>query len=189
MSVLGNPNWGRWIFATMSGNFKSRFEGTFGTFIEGTHRGLPANTELLEFRMDGPMWKQPSRNYFILDVEINILVRSFMDDKDYHKMRRSTGEVAAWLAKNHCIYRYGDGPDDDNSLLGTLQLKNRTFRELLRVNHLGQIDPQYMLEEATVEASFQMYLTEQLDGEVGISRLATSGLLFTDAADDELIPA
>lgn len=189
MSVLGNPNWDRWIFATMSGNLKSRFEGSFGVFIEGTHRGLPANTELLEFRMDGPTRKQPSRNYFILGVEVNILVRSFMDDRDFHKMRRSCGEVATWLAKNHCIYRYGDGPSDDNTLLGVLQLKNRTFRELVRVNHFGQIDPQYQLEEATVEASFEMYLTEQLDGEVEISRAVTSNLLFSDSAEDELIPA
>jgi hypothetical protein len=192
----------------MSGNFKSRFESTFGVFIEGTHRGLPANTELLEFRMDGPMRKQPSRNYFILDIEINLLVRSFMDDTDFHKMRRSCGEVATWLAKNHCIYRYGDGPDDDNSLLGVLQLKNRTFREPVRVNHFGQIDPQYQLEEATVEASFQMHLSEQVDGEVLIERATENNLIFIDESvsslktedvennlvfldliDDELIPA
>jgi len=186
MSVLGNPNWDRWIFATMSGKYKTQFESDFSIFIEGTHRGLPTNTELLEFRMDGPMRKQPSKGYFILGVEINLLVRSFMDDKDFHKMRRSCGMVATWLAQNHCIYRYGDGPYDDNSLLGTLQLKNRTFREEVRVNHFGQIDPQYQLEESTIEASFEMHLTEPSDGPELFDEETENGLVFTHYSCSEL---
>jgi hypothetical protein len=165
MSALINENWARWVFATMSGDFVNAMAADtdvdFELFIEGTHKGLPTETELLEFRMDGPQTRQPSRGCFVLEFEINILVRSYMDDVDFHKMRRSCGKVATFLQKNHCIYRYGDGPDDDDeSLLGTLQLKNRRSDEHVRINNFGQIDANVRIEEATVEALFEIHLTE-----------------------------
>lgn len=161
MSVLPNEHWGRWIFATMSGDSKTQFEALgYEHFIEGTHRGLPSETELVEFRMDGPWLWQPSKGYFELRVEINLLLRSYMDDDDFHKMRKLMGATQAWLAQNHCIYRYGDGPDDDDSLLGKLELRNRSKSEPVQVNYFGQIDPKYRIEEATVEATFVMTLKE-----------------------------
>lgn len=159
--AIGNTEWDRWIFATMSKDFNIKFNvGKFGIFIEGTHRGLPEQTELLEFRMNGPQRRQPSRGCFVLEVQINILVRSFMDDDDFHKMRRNVGEVTTWLADNHCIFRYGDGINDDDTLLGELHLQNRAKSQLVQVNHFGQIDPKFRLEEATVEASFEIHLNE-----------------------------
>jgi len=158
MSLTGNENWDRWIFATMSGDLQTQFGGTYQIFIEGTHRGLPTDTELIEFRMDGPYRRQPSRGCFILRCEINLLIRSYMDDDDFHKMRRLAGQVANWLGQDHCIYRYGDGPNDDQSLLGTLQLKNRAKNDNVLVNHFGQTDPKYRVEEGTVEATFEIHL-------------------------------
>lgn len=160
MSLTANEHWGRWIFATMSGDLDSQFNSTYEIFIEGTHRGLPENEELIEFRMDGPWIRQPSRGCFILRVEVNLLLRSYMDDDDFHKMRRLCGAVQSWLGQNHCIYRYGDGIDDDQSLLGTLELKNRKDSEPIRLNQFGQVDPRYRLEEATVEATFEIHLQQ-----------------------------
>lgn len=148
---MANKDWDRWIFASMSTEFVDEFSANYETFIEGTHRGLPSNTELLEYRMDGPQRRKIGRGQYVLDIEINILVRSYMDDKDFHKMRKHAGEVATWLGKDFCIYRYGDG----DTLLGTLQLKNN-----VRVLHFGQIDPKYQVEEATVQAAFEMHLNE-----------------------------
>lgn len=164
MGALVNENWARWVFATMSGDFYNALDADpdidFEIFIEGTHKGLPTEKELLEFRVDGPQTRQPSRGCFVLEFEINILVRSYMDDDDFHKMRKACGKVVAFLGKNHCIYRYGDGPNDDDSLLGTLQLKNRRKNEPVRVNNFGQTDPQYRIEEATVAALFEIHLKE-----------------------------
>jgi hypothetical protein len=153
-----NPNWPRWIFATMSKDFIVQFSSDFEIFIEGTHRGLPTNTELLEFRMNGPQHRSPSKGYFILTAELNILIRSYMDDDNFHKIYTNAGLVSSWLAQNHCIFRYGDGPDDDDSLLGELHLQNRRKSQLVQVNHFGQIDPKYRIQEATVEAEFEIHL-------------------------------
>lgn len=144
----------------MSYDFNQEFDPSFQIFIEGTHRGLPDDTELLEFRMNGPQRRQPSRGYFILVVQLNILVRSYMDDNDFHKIHRNVGLVANWLADNHCIYRYGDGVDDDDTLLGELHLQNRKKSEILQVNHFGQIDPKFRIQEATVEAEYTIHLNE-----------------------------
>jgi hypothetical protein len=164
MGALVNENWARWVFATMSGDFVTAMEADpdvdFELFVEGTHKGLPEETELLEYRQDGPQTRQPSHGCFVLEFEINILVRSYLDDDDFHKMRRSCGKVVAFLAKNHCIYRYGDGPSDDDSLLGTLQLKNRRKSDPVRVNNFGQINSTARIEEATVEALFEIHLKE-----------------------------
>lgn len=164
MSAVGNENWDRWIFSTMSFDFVQQFTNDpdvdFELFIEGTHRGLPEETELLEFRMNGPQRLQPSRGCFVLTVQINILIRSYMDDNDFHKMRRNVGKVVNWLAQNHCIFRYGDGPNDDQTLLGELHLKNRNRSDRMQINHFGQIDPKFRIEEATVEAEFEIHLNE-----------------------------
>lgn len=159
--AIGNPNWDRWIYATMGFDFTQQFgPPNFEVFIEGTHRGLPSNEELLEFRMNGPQRRQPSLGYFILTVQINILVRSYTDDKDFHKIRRNVGTVVNWLANNHCIFRYGDGVDDDQSLLGELHLKNRAKSDPVQVNHFGKIDIKTRIEEATIEAEFEIHLNE-----------------------------
>jgi hypothetical protein len=158
--AVGNLNWDRWIFATMTKDFNTQFNSEFEIFIEGTHRGLPQDTELLEFRMNGPQRRQPSLGYFILEVQINILVRSYMDDDSFHKIRDAAGKVTNWLADNHCIFRYGDGAADDDSLLGELHLQNRSKSDLIQTNHFGQIDPKFRIEEATVEASFEIHLNE-----------------------------
>lgn len=157
---MANQDWDRWIFATMSYVFNTAFTGSYEIFIEGTHKGVPSNTEYLEFRMDGPQRRKVSRGNYILYVEINILVRSYMDDTDFHKMRKSAGKVATWLENNFCIYRYGDGGRDDDTLLGTLQLINRGPKENVRVLHFGQIDPKVPIEEATVQAAFEIHLNE-----------------------------
>jgi hypothetical protein len=169
----------------MSGDFKTEFETENQIFIEGTHRGLPNDTELLEFRMDGPQRRQAHRGQFVLYVEINILVRSFMDDEDFHKMRRLIGEVATWLGRDRCIYRYGDGSDDDESLLGTLTLKNRKPYENIRVNQFGQIDPQYRIEQATVEASFELCVTEPEPPRGVLNKSAMTTCIFSDEVDFE----
>ena len=185
--MIGNPNWDRWIFSSMSGDFKTEFENDNQIFIEGTHHELPNDTELLEFRMDGPQRRQAHRGQFILYVEINILVRSFMDDDDFHKMRRLVGEVATWLGQDRCIYRYGDGTDDDESLLGTLTLKNRKPYENVRVNHFGQIDPAFRIEQATVEASFELHIS--VDPPIrGVQNKSTmTNCIFSDDLEVELL--
>jgi hypothetical protein len=160
MAAIGNENWDRWIYATMGFDFNAQFQSDFEIFIEGTHRGLPEDTELLEFRMNGPQRRQPSRGNFILTVQINILVRSYMDDNDFHKMRRNVGKVVNWLCNNHCIFRYGDGVPDDDSFLGELHHKNRHKSDLAQVNLFGQIDPKFRIEEATIEAEFEIHLNE-----------------------------
>lgn len=159
MLVQSDANWDRWIWATMSKDFIAAFTPlNTDLFIEGTYRNRPEELELLEFRMDGPQQRQVSRGKFILDIEINILVRSKMDDVDFHKMRSLTGTVRRWLAQDHCIFRYGDGLNDDDTLLGTLGLNNRSPLDRVRTNYFGQIDSKYQIEEATIEGSFTMYL-------------------------------
>jgi len=149
----------RWTFATMSGNFVGEFEADIQVFVEGTGKERPLNEEYLEFRLDGPRKRQPSRIDLRYEFEINILCRVFMDSKNFHRMRNLAGRVRTWLDQNHCIYRYGNGPDDDElSLLGELHLRNRKSFDAIRTNHFGQIDPKYRIEEATVEATFELHL-------------------------------
>jgi len=152
-----SENIDRWTFATLSGNFVTTFSDV-QTFVEGTLKERPVDQEYLEFRLDGPRKRQPSKLDLRFEFEINILVRTYMDDKNFHRMRDLCGRVREWLDQNHCIYRYGNGPDDDElSLLGELHLVNRKSFEAVRTNHFGQIDPKYRIEEATVEASYILY--------------------------------
>lgn len=164
MTVQSDPNWDRWVWATMTKEFRKNFSPPTFTlmdvdlFVEGTGREKPDDAQLLEFRMDGPQQRKPSKNKFILEFEINILVRSLMEHGNFHKMRSLLGAVRRWLAQDHCIFRYGSGIVDDDTLLGTLVLQNRSPLDQVRTNYFGQISSEYRIEEATVEGSFKMYL-------------------------------
>lgn len=152
-------NYDRWVFATMSGDFNATFTADTQVFVEGSDRERPVDVEYVEFRMDGPRKRQPSRIDIRYEFEINILVRTYMDSKNFHRMRDLCGRVREWLDKNHCIYRHGTGPDDNPSLLlGELHLVNRRSFEAIRTNNFGQIDPKYRIEESTVEASFVLHI-------------------------------
>lgn len=158
--MASNPNWPRWLFASTSKHFNDR-RGDVSFYIEGQERNVPAPKDLFEFRMDGPYETELNKNYWRLYIEISILIQSTKDDSDYHRIHRHCGTVASAFTTIP-VYKYGDGVDDDQSLLGCLTLiQDVGKRERIQINHFGQIDASTPLLQSSVEGHYEMTLTTQ----------------------------
>ncbi len=151
-------HWPRWIFASTTKYFEEiAVANDLHFFIEGTHRFTPEHQEYLEFRMDGPSVTEVSKNYFLIDVEINILWSFNQDNTSFHRASEITG-ILMEAMEDICVYRYGDGEHDNQKLLGTLTLR-QDKKTPIRVNNFGQVRTDVKLMQGTVEGTFRMTLT------------------------------
>ncbi len=150
-----NPNWDRWILASISKHFDDRREGVT-LFIEGQIRDRPAPPELLELRVDGPHLTEQTKGCWRAYVEVNILLQITMDGKNYHRVNAVSGLVASAFT-DIPIFRYGDSVDDDKTQLGCLQL----ISDGIRSNKFGQVDATVPLVQASVEGHYELYLDEE----------------------------
>jgi hypothetical protein len=153
-----NVNWNRWIFASISQHFKTKMDASsLAMFIEGQHRDTDTLSDYVELRIDGPDWREYSKDYWVGDVEVNILVSSAMSDSNYHTIHTNVGIVAAAFTPIN-VFRYGSGGGDDDSGLGCLKIKVDRLRDAIEVNHFGQIDKHTKIIQSTVEAHYQIHL-------------------------------
>lgn len=159
-----NENWPRWIFASVTSHFQSSLSSdgvdNKNIFVEGQPRAVDRDSEFYEIRVDGPFFTEVSHNCFRVDAETNVLVQTTMDDRNYHVHQTAIGLVVKAFT-DITVYKYGTGPSDDQSVLGCLLLdQNVKRRQNVKVHQLGQIDPNTKLEQASIEASYTMQLTE-----------------------------
>lgn len=155
-----NRHWPRWVFASVCKHFNDRKEA-LPLYIEGQHRDANPPKDFLELRMDGPYLTEESKDYWRLYIEISILVQSTVDDQDYHRIHKSVGQVAEAFTEGISVFKYGDGDDDDQSLIGCLQLvQDLGKRERIQINHFGQVEAATPLRMASVEGHYVMYLDE-----------------------------
>jgi hypothetical protein len=153
-----NENWARWILASVSTYFDAN-RGGLPMFIEGQERDTKDEKSLIELRIDGPWYTERTKGDWRVYVEINVLVQTTMLVRDFHNHHRNMGIVAAAYGDIQ-IFRCGDGPDDDDSLLGCLKLmQNDRKRERVVTSNFGQIEPHIRVQQATLEGHFEMFLT------------------------------
>ena len=158
--MSANPNWPRWIFATVSKHFTdaSQVAGT-PLFIEGQHRDTSKLKDFYELRLDGPTLREVSKGCWILRIEINILATSVMNDSNYHTIHQLVGNAAAAFEKAITVLKYGNNPQDDKTFVGCLQLiQDRETRDFIEINHFGQVDVKTKLMQASVEGHYKMVL-------------------------------
>jgi hypothetical protein len=152
-----NSNWPRWLFASITKYFNDN-RNNIAMFIEGQDRETERLDSYFELRIDGPFILQQSKDYWQLDVEINVLICVTKSRTDFHKQFRLQGALAK-LFTDIPIYKLGDGPDDDQTILGCLKLSpSQNFRDAVRVSNFGQIQPELPLLQSTIEAHFEITL-------------------------------
>jgi len=149
--VAIDPNWARWIRASVDKHFVDLFAASsLATFVEGQHRATRSLKDFVEVRMDGPDISEVSKNYYVLRVDVSILIHSTMDDTNYHRIDASIGITTAAFSTVK-VYRYGTPGDD--TLLGCL-----TLQDELQVLRYGQRSPDKKLQHASVEGHYKMTL-------------------------------
>lgn len=153
-----NPDWSRWVWASCSKFFDDN-KGAYFLFIEGLTRTTDGKEVFLEYRMDGPNIREPSNNYFVFDITINLMVQVGISNYDAHAFQRAFGWAQSMFVPCIPIYKYGDGPNDDQSQLGFFILKNSREIDFVHSLQLGQIDPIMKLMQGTVEGHYRMDFT------------------------------
>jgi hypothetical protein len=114
-------------------------------------------TDFAEFRMDGPQIQEQTKNYFEINVSVNILAKATMDN-DIHKIYRHLGIIEAAFTNIIPVFKCGNGPEDNpDELLGCLVLQTNNA-ERVRTNNFGQIREDLKVIQVTVEGHYKMFL-------------------------------
>ena len=152
-----HQSWVRWIIASINKHFIDN-KGTLPMYLEGYERTLQDEHEFYELRVDGPFILQPQKDEYWLDVEINVLVQAHMDDQRLYNLQTSIGPIVKAFENAICVYKYGDGIHDDQSLLGVFRL-NRRLDETIDINTYGIIKEDSRLTQATIEGHYRMEIS------------------------------
>jgi len=151
-----NKHWNRWIFASVSKAFKLRLtivDPAQIFVVEGQKKKVDNN--YIELRMNGPDWYMSSPKLYLGDVIINLLVRSDLDEKDFHKIFKMVGNAEAIFDPCIPIKKYGNGPDDNESIIIGYMTLQRNGEKDLETQHYGQIAPELPMSESTVQGMYR----------------------------------
>lgn len=164
MATQPDPNWTRWIFASVTEHFASNVmtPNSIPFLTEGMHE---RDTQFMEapdraeIRINGPFARELSVNYWRLWVDINILVTSYFgsQQKDVYTLERNLGLIHEFADATIPILRHGSGVVDDGTLLGCL--RPRTDKnDSIRIIHFGQLNSTDRLKQSQVDGRYVMYL-------------------------------
>lgn len=149
-----NKNWPRWLLASVHKHFDANRQG-YPVYFESHDRFTDQETDYAEVRIDGPLVRQLTSDEFHLRVEINVLVASKKDQADNHKLYRLAGVFLAAFTPTISVFRYGDGPDDNGTLLGCLR-RDEDTRQPVEFHYFGQVDPSAALEQGSITAAYEL---------------------------------
>ena len=150
----------RWIYASAAKAFNANVNTKIPIYYEGQDRQTQKESDFFEFRLDGPFVNKTTATDYFVDVEINILVVSQIDAKDTQKIYKNCGVALQYFTNAIPIYKYGDGPSDDGTLLACMNLvRPRDQRDYVRVAHFGRLDPNKPVLQASVEGHYHFFVT------------------------------
>ena len=150
----------KWIYLSCAKHFDSNISG-LTTFVEGfEERDLSGESSWVEIRIDGPDIREVSKDTYIIESEINLLVATHFSPIAPSDHAVNVGKaVAAFTDFN--VYKYGNTAEDTGASLEIFRLKPLADNsDRIRVANMGQIDPQLKLLQTTVSGQFRMVYSE-----------------------------
>lgn len=163
MATQPSPDWTRWVFASVTQHFATNVmaPNNLPFITEGIHErdtSFMESPDRAEIRINGPFARELSANYWRIWVDINIMVTSNFGNpsKDVYTLERNLGLIHEFADTYIPVKRYGNGVDDDESLLGCLRPRSED-RDSIRVIHFGQLDAVDRIKQAMVDARYVMY--------------------------------
>jgi hypothetical protein len=159
--MSANPNWARWIFASLSKYLKQvASDNSIPAMTEGVDTRTDAilkQPDHVEIAITGPYIREVSHNYYHTKVGVRILILSQMGTDNRYAPQRIAGLFQEALDGAIATYRYGNLPEDDGTLLGCLSALNGS-NDAVRVMHFGQISPTEGLRQSMVDCWYEMEL-------------------------------
>jgi hypothetical protein len=109
-----------------------------------------------EIRFDGPTVENYEYASFKFDITVNILVTCFCGADEY-AIYRMEGAYGTALDNDICVFKYGNGPQDDQSMFATLQMYPSRDRKV-DIVQFGLITPDSKFKRSAIEASYTLWL-------------------------------
>lgn len=157
-----NPDWQRWITMSLNKAFNdslSDADPPLFLYIEGTNRRTNEQKTYAELRIDGPYYTELSKDYWQIDVDIDVLVMNKTNNEDMYAMQRAIGTVLAAFTTDIPVFMYGNGTDDNPmTQLGCFRLLPND-EVPIRVTNFGQPKLENREYQATVNAKYRMNLS------------------------------
>jgi len=154
-----NIDWYRWIVASIAKHFDG-YKGTYHLYIEGDERDTDEMRDFAELRTDGPDITRVCKQLMYLDIQVNILIQSHMDPSDLYAGARAVGIFSRGFTKSINVYKYGSGPNDDDSLLGCLVIRTKRNENTVDIGNFGIIHQDARITQFTIEGHYRLELKE-----------------------------
>lgn len=140
------------IRTELNRRIRSSLNPTIAQYYEADIRLTNRSPECLEIRIDGPtLLKAGTKSEILFRVEINILVKSTHNETDLYKHQKNVGIPYFILGTDIAVSELGYA-DSTKAPVGCFQL---VPPGVLVAEH-GQVDPSVKLQQATVEAHYEM---------------------------------
>ena len=144
-------HWNRWIYNSISTYFSVFADAnSLYLYIAGRSDEKDKHDEFIELRISHVITSEISKNYYKINVNIDVLYSTHLIPEDGYRAQKIAGLIE-YAITDICVYKYGNGSDDDDTLLGTLQLQDS-----VESNYFGQIRPDTRLLQGVTSASLQM---------------------------------
>lgn len=159
-----NPNWARWTFASVADYLKTvANDASLPAIVEGLDDrtdAFMAATDRAEIRISGPFTREPSHNYYVLNLDVNVLLTSRYDGtaKNRYAILTFAGLFQEAMDQPINVYRFGSEPGDDATYVGCLKPR-RGQHQMVEVFQFGQVDPTDKVKHIDVDARYVMYLS------------------------------
>jgi len=159
--MSASKDWARWVFASVATYLKGIAESeNLPVLIEGLDE---RTTEFMqapdrcEVRITGPFTRELSRNYYQLEVVVNVLFTShYGEEKNQYAILKAIGAFHEAMDGAITVYKHGNEPgDDETALIGCLS-PGVGRSDSVRVLHFGQVDPTTKVKQSMVDATYRM---------------------------------
>lgn len=154
-----NPNLPRWCFASLA----KHFAGVADSINLNYHVQGVDEAEIGDFQddsalfiMDGPIARTGSKDYEWYTLDLCIVLTDIVKttgDRAYAIYEWGGVFQASMLNDRLQIFKYGDGPEDDGSLIGCLEL-DKSLRNNVWLHNYGQVDKDLRVKQASANGRF-----------------------------------
>jgi len=145
----------RWIIASLSKHFIANKQ-TLQLLIESQTVVPNLGADFCELRFNGPQYNRFTKKQHRFDIIVNVLVNVIQQGSDAHKIYRHCGIMEKACTPCIPVYKLGNGPDDQPSVLfGTLQ-QLRNGDTLVETTHFGVVSVETKVIQSTVETYYRL---------------------------------
>ena len=158
-----NPNWSRWLMASIAVYFKTVADAIpLPLMVAGVNEIVAEEqqNDHAELRVNGPAITEVSKNFYHIEVDINILVTDLMKTtgENAYDIQTWCGLFQEGMAGPIPIYKYGSEAGDNSSEIGCLIPRDNKY-DKIRVLHFGQINDVDRVRQSMVDGTFRMDLS------------------------------